>query len=216
MARRLTTNFFCRWSTKDKMMITSPSRLMPSRFVFAVLAIDCPARRRQNSRSEKVRRPSTAVHPWYKQHVGSYASSCETTTMAEDANDDGRDDATAQLPIPDGQAYANSYDAELDKVMGILARKQKILAKIMCVPGKKTYVAEWMKQTFEIIMEADPDVIIVTPSGLTINNLTEFPTGKKFKDAFMPIQSGDKKISMNFTLRGPPPPSTRSKLNTAA
>jgi hypothetical protein len=122
-----------------------------------------------------------------------------------DANDDGRDDGTIQWPITDGQAYAHTSDTDLDEDVGILARTQKILAKILCVPGKKTYVAEWMKQTFEIILEADPEATILTPSGTTINNVTEFPTGKKFKDAFNPVQSGDtKKISMTFTLTSAP------------
>jgi hypothetical protein len=58
-----------------------------------------------------------------------------------------------------------------------------------------------MKQTYEIILEADPKAAIATPSGLTIVNLTDFPTGKKFKDAFLPTQSDDtKKISMNFHI----------------
>jgi hypothetical protein len=121
--------------------------------------------------------------------------------MAEDANDDDSSDTQLLLPEPVGNLYATAYDAELDEVMETIERKQKILAKIMCVPGEKTYVADWMKQTFAILLEADPNTIIETPSGLTIDSLTTFPSGKKFQNAFKPIQSEDtKRITMNFHL----------------
>jgi hypothetical protein len=121
--------------------------------------------------------------------------------MAEDANDDGRDDETMQVPIPNGKLYETDFDADMDEEMGTLARKQKILAKIMCVPGKKTYVAEWMKQTYAIILEADPEASIVTPLGLKIATLEDFPSGKKFQTAFIPVQSDDtKQFTMNFHL----------------
>jgi DNA polymerase III alpha subunit (gram-positive type) len=107
--------------------------------------------------------------------------------------------------VIDGKSYATEYDEDLDEVMGTLERKQKILAKIICVPGKKTYIAKWMKQTYEILLKADPEASIVTPSGLKISNLTDFPTGKKFQTAFLPIQSEDtKKITMNFHLKVAP------------
>jgi hypothetical protein len=125
--------------------------------------------------------------------------------MADDANDNGRDDTLVKLPIPDGKAYANEYDEELDKAMGILERKQKILAKIICVPSEKTYVAEWMKQTYEILLEADPEATIVTPLGLKIDKRKDFPSGKKFQTAFIPINSDDtKRITMNFQLTTAP------------
>jgi hypothetical protein len=125
--------------------------------------------------------------------------------MAEDANDNGRDDETMQVPMPDGKLYATDFDADLDEEIGTLARKQKILTKIMCVSGKKTYVAEWMKQMYEIILEADPEAMIETPSGLKIDKLTDFPSGKKFQTAFIPVQSDDtKQITMNFQLTTAP------------
>jgi hypothetical protein len=126
--------------------------------------------------------------------------------MADDANDDGRDDEPIQLPVPDGQAGAHSYDAELDEEMGTLERKQKILATIICVPGEKTYVADWMKQAYEIILEADSEATIVTPSGLKIDKLKDFPSGKKFQTAFLPIQSNEdtKRITMDFHLNTAP------------
>jgi hypothetical protein len=85
--------------------------------------------------------------------------------------------------------------------METLERKQKILAKIICVPGKKTYVAEWMKQTYDIILEADPKASIVTPSGLKIAKINESPSGKKFQTAFLPTHSEDtKKITIHFHI----------------
>jgi hypothetical protein len=125
--------------------------------------------------------------------------------MADDANDDGRDDARTQITKADREEYGIPSDVENEEDTGILYRQQKILAKIICIPGKKTYVAEWMKQAFEIILEVDPEAVITTPSGMTIHHLTEFPTGKKFKDAFNPVQSNDtKKINMTFTLTSAP------------
>jgi hypothetical protein len=58
-----------------------------------------------------------------------------------------------------------------------------------------------MKQTYEIILEADPKASIVTPSGLEIATINEFPSGKKFQTAFLPIHSNDtKKITMHFHI----------------
>jgi hypothetical protein len=64
--------------------------------------------------------------------------------------------------------------------METIERKQKILAKIICVPGEKTYVADWMKQTYAILLEADCNAIIETPSGVKIDRTNTFPSGKTF------------------------------------
>jgi hypothetical protein len=62
-----------------------------------------------------------------------------------------------------------------------------------------------MKQTYEILLQADPKASIITPSGLKICNLTDFSSGKKFQTAFLPIYSEDtKKITMNFHLNVAP------------
>jgi hypothetical protein len=62
-----------------------------------------------------------------------------------------------------------------------------------------------MKQTYEILLKADPKASIVTPSGLKICKLTDFPSGKKFQTAFLPIHSEDtKRITMNFHLNFAP------------
>jgi hypothetical protein len=55
--------------------------------------------------------------------------------MADDANDDSSDDAPLMLPIPNGKLYVTEYDGDVDKIMEVIERKQKILAKIICVPG---------------------------------------------------------------------------------
>jgi hypothetical protein len=115
--------------------------------------------------------------------------------MAEDVPDAGRSDTPLMLPLPNGNLNAQSHDDDFDEVMETVERKQKILAKIICVPGEKTYVAKWMKQTYEILLEADPQASIVTPSGLKITSMTDFPSGKKFQTAFLPT-----KINMNFQL----------------
>jgi hypothetical protein len=121
--------------------------------------------------------------------------------MADDANDDGSDDEPLLLPIPNRKLYATEYVEEIDEVMESIERKQKILAKIICVPGEKTYVADWMKQTYAILLRADPDTVMKTPSGLRIDRLDNFPSGKKFQTAFTPTQSKDtKKITMSFHL----------------
>jgi hypothetical protein len=121
--------------------------------------------------------------------------------MAEDANDDGREDTPLLLPIPNGKLYTTQYDEGIDEVMETMEQKQKILAKIICVPGEKTYVADWMKQTYAILLVANPDTIIETPSGLRIDRLNNFPSGKKFQIAFTPTQSEDtKRITMSFYL----------------
>jgi hypothetical protein len=58
-----------------------------------------------------------------------------------------------------------------------------------------------MKQTYAILLEADPDTVIETPSGLKIDQLNNFPSGKKFQTAFTLIQSEDtKRITMTFYL----------------
>jgi hypothetical protein len=121
--------------------------------------------------------------------------------MTNEPPDNDSSNTQLLLPEPAGNLYATAYDPGLDKVMETIERKQKILAKNICVPGKKTYIVDWMKQTYAILLEADPHTIIKTPSGLKIDNLTTFPSGKKFQNAFTPIQSEDtKQITMNFYL----------------
>jgi hypothetical protein len=83
---------------------------------------------------------------------------------------------------------------ELDELMETMDRKQKILATIICVPGEKTYVADWMNTTFSIILDADPSTILETASGLKITKIKDFPSGKKCHDAFQPLHSDNTKI----------------------
>lgn len=74
------------------------------------------------------------------------------------------------LPNPARNLYVTARDDDLDEVMETIEQKHKILAKIICVPGKKTFVADWMQQTYAILLEADPKASINTPSGLKMKN----------------------------------------------
>jgi hypothetical protein len=48
-------------------------------------------------------------------------------------------------------------DKEFDEVMETTERtKYQILARVVSVPGKKTYVADWMQQTYVVLLEAYP------------------------------------------------------------
>jgi hypothetical protein len=79
----------------------------------------------------------------YKQHVGAYDSLCPpAATMADAPPDDSSGDTPLLLPNPASNLYATAHDDVLDKVMETIKQKQKILAKIICVPGAKTYVAD--------------------------------------------------------------------------
>jgi hypothetical protein len=58
-----------------------------------------------------------------------------------------------------------------------------------------------MQQTYAIVLEADSNATIETPSGLKIDKLNIFPSSKKFQNAFAPVHSEDtKKITMSFYL----------------
>jgi hypothetical protein len=46
-----------------------------------------------------------------------------------------------------------------------LEKEQKILAKIVCVPGKSTFVAAWMKMSLAAVLEADENAKIWTIDG---------------------------------------------------
>jgi hypothetical protein len=121
--------------------------------------------------------------------------------MADAPPDDSSGDTPLLLPNPASNLYATAHDDVLDKVMETIKRTQKILAKIICIPGAKTYVADWMQQTYAIVLEADPKATIETPSGLKIDKLNSFPSCKKFQNAFAPVHSEDtKKITMSFYL----------------
>jgi hypothetical protein len=63
----------------------------------------------------------------------------------------------------------------------------------VCVPGKTTCVAAWMKKCFEIILEVDTKAQLRTNTGKVIKQLEDFPVGQKFSDAFKPVQSDDTK-----------------------
>jgi hypothetical protein len=125
--------------------------------------------------------------------------------MADDHDDDDNNDGAMVLPAASGNSFNHSFEKANDEVMETIERKQKILAKIVCIPGEKTYVADWMQETFNILAEADPDATIVTASGFIIDRRKKFPTGQQFQTDFKPIQSDDTKtIKMVFDLHMSP------------
>jgi hypothetical protein len=120
--------------------------------------------------------------------------------MADDNAIEPSTNMPLRLPNPNGNLYSTVFDIDMG-VSDVLFTHEKILAKIVCVPGEKVYVADIMKETYSILLEADPQAAIVTHSGLQIHKLSDFPTGKKFQVAFSPVQSDDtKRITMNFIL----------------
>jgi hypothetical protein len=78
----------------------------------------CSAKLSRILAARKSEGPYQPINFSTENYVGSYARPCETPTMADDANDDGRDDEPIRLPAIDSPAYAHSYDAELVEEMG--------------------------------------------------------------------------------------------------
>ena len=75
--------------------------------------------------------------------------------MGDDVTDEDDGDEPWILQETSGRAGAEDPDDDMVEVVETLEREQKILAKIVCVPGKTTFVAAWMKQFFGIIIEVD-------------------------------------------------------------
>ena len=125
--------------------------------------------------------------------------------MADGVSNDGNGDEPLVLANPVGRVDAQSFDDLMDEEVETLERKQKILAKIICVPGTKTYIASIMKQLFSIIQEIVSQATFTADSGLTIGSSKTFPTGKTFSDAFKPIQSADtNSVKMVFHMTTAP------------
>ena len=89
---------------------------------------------------------------------------------------------------------ATTFEDAMEEEVEIIEQDQKILEKIICTPGGvKTFVADIVKQTFAIIKDIDTGATITFASGMQIKSTKDFPKGKKFSDAFKPIQSIDTK-----------------------
>ena len=89
----------------------------------------------------------------------------------------------------------------MDKEVEIIEQEHKILAKIICTPGVKTFVADIVKQMFTIIKDIDTGATITSASGLQITSIKDFPKGKQFSNAFKPVQSIDtKSVKMIFKV----------------
>jgi hypothetical protein len=125
--------------------------------------------------------------------------------MADGVSDGGNGDEPLILSTPVGRPHAESFDEAMGETVEVLERKQKILAKIICTPGKKTFIADMMKKMFSILLEADPAATITSVSGLVVTSVKSFPTGSKFESSFKPIQSNDtKSVKMVFELTTAP------------
>lgn len=125
--------------------------------------------------------------------------------MSDDVTDVNDGDEPWFTQETSGHVGAVEYCDEMTEVVETLEREQKILAKIVCVPGKTTYVAAWMKKYFEIILEVDAKAQLRTNTGKVIKRLEDFPVGQKFSDAFKPVQSDDtKSVKIVFYMTSTP------------
>jgi hypothetical protein len=125
--------------------------------------------------------------------------------MSDDVTDGNDGDEPWFLQETSGQAGAGTYCDDMHEVVETLEREQKILAKIVCVPGKTTYVAAWMRKFFAVILEVDAKASLRTNTGKIIKRLDDFPVGQKFSDAFKPEQSDDAKfVKMTFHMTSTP------------
>jgi hypothetical protein len=125
--------------------------------------------------------------------------------MAHGVTVEDNGDEPLILSTPVGRPHAESFDEAMGETVETLGRKQKILAKIVCTPGKKTYVADMTKKMFGILLEADSQATLTSASGLVIQSVTSFPTGQKFAEAFKPMQSNDtKSVRMVFDMTTAP------------
>jgi hypothetical protein len=109
-----------------------------------------------NPSPAQTKKCSSAISLEYKP-TNFISQRCPAATMAGALPDDSTSGNTPLLlPNPASNIYATTRNDVLDKVMETIKRKQKILAKNICIPGTKTYVAAWIQQTYAIVLEADP------------------------------------------------------------
>jgi hypothetical protein len=135
--------------------------------------------------------------------------------MAEDTNDDGRGDGSLVLDNPSGPKDSTSFEDAMEEEVEIIEQEQKILAKIICVPGAKTFIVDIMKKMFSIIKDIDNEATITAASGMVIKSTKDFPKGKKFSEAFNPVQSYDTKtVKMVFKLNTSTPFQTIKRRHT--
>jgi hypothetical protein len=128
--------------------------------------------------------------------------------MSDDVSDGNDGDEPWFQQETSGQAGAGTYCDDMHEVVETLEREQKILAKIVCVPGKTTHVAAWMRKFSAVILEVDAKASLRTNTGKIIKRLDDFPVGQKFSDAFKPEQSDDAKfVKMMFHMTSTPSPS---------
>jgi hypothetical protein len=117
--------------------------------------------------------------------------------MSDDVTDGVDVDEPWILQETSDHACAEEPSDAMDEGLETSEKEQKILAKIVCVPGKMTFVAAWMKKFFATVFEADEKAKIRTTNEQVIKSLKEFPEGQKFSEAFKPDQSDDMKLCKN-------------------
>ena len=135
--------------------------------------------------------------------------------MAEDNDDDGKGDGSSVSDNPAGHTNSTSFEDAVEEEAEIVEPEQKILAKIICVPGaNETFIVNIMKQVLGTVKDTDNEATITAASGMVIKQTKDFPKGKKFSEAFNPIQSYDAKtVKMIFELNASP--SFRRQSNAA-
>ena len=126
--------------------------------------------------------------------------------MAEDNDDNGTSDGSSVLDNPAGCTDSTSFEDAVEEEAEIVEPEQKILAKIICVPGaNETFIVDITKQVLGTVKDIDNEATITAASGMVIKSTKDFPKGKKFSDAFNPIQSYDAKtVNMIFELNASP------------
>ena len=126
--------------------------------------------------------------------------------MADGVSDDGNGGEPLVLATPADCTDATSFEDATDEEVEVFEREQKILAKIICTPGVKTFVVDIVKQMFTIIKDIDSDASITSSPGMIIKSTKDFHKGKKFPEAFKPVlQSIDtKSVNMIFNFTTSP------------
>ena len=121
--------------------------------------------------------------------------------MADGVSDDGSSGELLILASPVGHTDATSFKDTMDEEVDIMEQEQKILATIICTPGVKTFIADIVKRMFVILKNLDTDASITSASSLKIKLTKDLLIGKKFSNAFKPVQSIDtKSVKMVFKL----------------
>ena len=128
-----------------------------------------------------------------KIHVAIDVGASQQATMGDGVSDDGNGGEPLILASPAGRTDATSFEDTMDKEVEVIEQEQKLLARIICTPHVKTFIPDILKQRFVILKDIDTNASITSTSGVITKLTMDFPKGKKFVDAFKPVQSIDTK-----------------------